>query len=299
MNLRVSNQDVFVAKPLFCPAATFIALDITKERRSRPFGYTYFTQDQYDGGISNQLIRQRNLPLKKDSSRRSVPIGGIYERESSDLPLHPLSPVMAHVTYNRDVIGRSFFLSDEEVQEVICSEADYSRYVAGRWMHSTSFSSGKSDWVDFAIPYGFYNGKIILQQIGTVSCTAACSAMLMLDHGVRANLSELFHRNYGDSDLMVQDLILAGLDAFYHSSEEGSDKAISKLAQLVARWGACIVCLRTPGAHAVILDEINIANNKVVLRDPFHGWMIRTSVRTFASKYMNEAVFVSGKLNKQ
>tara|TARA_A100001015_G_scaffold316036_1_gene429325 strand:+ start:4277 stop:4573 length:297 start_codon:yes stop_codon:yes gene_type:complete len=82
------------------------------------------------------------------------------------------------------------------------------------------------------------------------ACTAAASAMLILDRGGQLNTQDLLYRNLGDTQAMICNIEQAGL---------------------------------TPLAHVIIVDAID--NDGVDIRDSFHGRSIKITKEAFLSRY--------------
>lgn len=133
---------------------------------------------------------------------------------------------------------------------------------------------------------GFYVGytahnKAIVQQQATRGCTAGVTAMLIIDHGKKPNLSDMRSRNLGNDAHKIRDLEQAGLKGTFKSASN-----LSQLRELIINNGSCIVSLSgSLGGHVVVVDDVSADLSKVRLRDPYHGWEITVTNEAFAKEW--------------
>lgn len=131
--------------------------------------------------------------------------------------------------------------------------------------------------------YKTRSGSYILQQQATRGCTAAVTAMLALDHGKQANISDLRTRNLGTTETKLSDLKKYGLSPVV--LEVRVDSGLNHLRRRIRKMGSAIVSIGGElGSHVVIVDRISKARNLVQLRDPYHGWKITVSKESFAKR---------------
>jgi hypothetical protein len=283
--------EIFVATPIFGEPTEFKAAPLSDSLASA--GYSYYTEIAGSPHRHHELTRRRPLtpPDRMRTSDRYTPLKGFYERAPEDVPFHPLSPRFSSFGYG-PAGNQGVFMDENEVLEVLLGPSHYNRIVSGLWTHYASRPQGLQERVCFDYAFGVYQDKAILPQIGSYACTAACSAMLILDHGRKPNLTALFERVSGDTDLIVQDLDRAHLAAAMYTTPEGEKVDPSVLEVLIKR-GPLIVFLDTnPGSHAVVLDEFDPRLNRATLRDPFHGWMVRTTAHAISRRFLGHAVYL-------
>ena len=121
-------------------------------------------------------------------------------------------------------------------------------------------------------------GKAIIQQQATRGCTAAVTAMLIMDNGRAPNLWELISRNLGDDDVMFRDLRNAGL-----SPATAPYRNLEELKSSLESCGSLICSMSFPsGGHVIVVDAVSDDFSTVRVREPYHGWEI--SVRADAFK---------------
>jgi|GEM_PF-5399558 len=111
-------------------------------------------------------------------------------------------------------------------------------------------------------------GRYVLLQPGVRACTAAVTAMMILDSGKQCDISALRTRNIGTERLMVSDLQRAGLTPLV-----SLPKSRDELRSMIVNHGSAIVSVNSGnGGHVILVDEISRDTAKI--RDPFHGWSI-------------------------
>lgn len=130
--------------------------------------------------------------------------------------------------------------------------------------------------------YFTQHGKAIIQQQAIRGCTAAVTAMLIMDHQKRPNLTKLTQRNLGDDDLQAMDLREADLKPILNKAPN-----LKTLRELLLKNGSAIVHVygKEIGAHVIIVDEISQDLSKVRIRDPYHGWEITVTAEAFLEKW--------------
>lgn len=128
------------------------------------------------------------------------------------------------------------------------------------------------------------HGKAIILQQAQRGCTAAAAAMLIMDHGKTPNLKELRYRNLGSSQEEIRDIEKAGLKAL-----EVKVDNLTELGSEIRKNGSAIVTLYGAiGAHVVVVDEVLESDQRVRLRDPFHGWEITVTSAAFLKEWKNK-----------
>ncbi len=130
------------------------------------------------------------------------------------------------------------------------------------------------------------HGKAIIQQQAVRGCTAAVSAMLIVDHGKKINPLELRSRNVASHEVIKTDLLKAGL---VHT--ESSPKTLAELRECLLQKGSAIVSLSgAVGCHVVVVDHVSRDLKKVRLRDPYHGWEIMVTAEAFLHEWYLEEI---------
>jgi len=121
------------------------------------------------------------------------------------------------------------------------------------------------------------NGRFILLQTGLRSCSAAVSAMLILDAGKQCNINDMRQRSLASTETVMSDLRKASLTPL--SSQVNSAQEFS---ELIEKNGSAIVSIGgSIGGHFIVVDAIQ--RNTVSIRDPFHGWSATIPLSAFLS----------------
>jgi hypothetical protein len=128
-----------------------------------------------------------------------------------------------------------------------------------------------------------YNGKIVIQQQAGRGCTAAVQAMLEADLGGAIPLLTLQMRDLHE----ISALDFEG--SAFEMREILWNQNFPDLKKNIALHGPAIVGISNNekerqysiGAHVVIVDEVDLENRQVCIRDPYHGWQIKVSFETF------------------
>lgn len=120
-----------------------------------------------------------------------------------------------------------------------------------------------------------HDGRHVVQQQTTRGCTAASSAMLILDQGFEINPDELRYRSLAIDERLHADIRRAGLEVL--RTEVESLQALA--AQLEAAGpGEIGIFDLDIGNHSIILDAIDfnggVDGGTARVRDPYHGWRI-------------------------
>jgi hypothetical protein len=140
--------------------------------------------------------------------------------------------------------------------------------------------------VDVQIPiYYTEHNKPILQQQASRSCTAAATAMLILDHKKNINAQSLDSRNLGNDKDMLGDLSGAGLNPQVINMNNKKD--LKELSERIKQNGSAATTLMgRVGAHEVVVDEVSPDLEKIRLRDPYHGWEITVKKEAFLDEWV-------------
>lgn len=121
------------------------------------------------------------------------------------------------------------------------------------------------------VRYGVDNrGRAVVHQPGARSCTAAVTAMLILDMGAKASCRALDSRNLGQLETKLMDIREAGLKPVTTqvADVEGLDAQIRKLGPAIVSVGGEV------GGHVMVVDSVDLVNKTARIREPFHGWSI-------------------------
>ncbi|QDQ26288.1 hypothetical protein FNU76_07895 [Chitinimonas arctica] len=125
------------------------------------------------------------------------------------------------------------------------------------------------------------HGKPIIQQQAARGCTAAVTAMLIMEHGKEPDVGALVSRNLGNSDLQACDIKKAGLLPI-----KNTVKDLKELKTAIDENGPAIVVLHDKlGGHVVVADDVSADLAEVRLRDPHHGWEITVGVDAFIAEW--------------
>lgn len=114
--------------------------------------------------------------------------------------------------------------------------------------------------------------KHLIQQLGIHGCTAAATAMLLIDSEEEVDIRSFKERKFGTASQMVLDI------------EKGKKRALltqipEKLEGLrthIDKFGSAILPIndRKIGGHVIVLDNISPDLLLAEIRDPYHGWAI-------------------------
>lgn len=213
----------------------------------------------------------RGRPFKRHEAPKAV-----SEVTSIVAPLHqpqtrtyPPISIIDTVVYSRSgniqsAHGQTEFFKDDEILD----KADITR----------SVSLGSDVYAHYT-----KHKKAIIQQQATGGCTAAVTAMLIVDKDKKPNLTALQNRDLGDDSDMEFDLTNAGLIPIVSSAQN-----LTQLKALIAPDNrSAIVHMQgdTLGAHVVIVDAIASDLSSIRLRDPYHGWEITVSKQAFERQW--------------
>lgn len=171
--------------------------------------------------------------------------------------------------------GEGEFFADAEIigKENIVHSLDLLSYKG-----SSGFPSRFGD-DDVALNYTKY-GKAIIQQQAVRGCTAAVTAMLLVDHKKDVNAESLRKRNLGDTDTMLQDLQMGGINGYV-----AWVSSIQDLRQSLIQNGSAIVHLGGEiGNHVAVVDEVSEDLSSVRIREPYHGWEITVTAEAFRKR---------------
>jgi hypothetical protein len=129
--------------------------------------------------------------------------------------------------------------------------------------------------------------KAIIPQAFPYSCTAAASAMLILDKHGQCDTHALKERNFGGSDDLMTDIRNADFTPIKNTATNVED-----LAKLINKNGSAIVSIMMTETsilmkrtdHSIVVDAIT--DKEVRLRDPYHGWEISVTLTAFARHFL-------------
>jgi hypothetical protein len=205
----------------------------------------------------------RHIPAASAASNAIgiVPVSHAHPRVFSKIPrrIPPLSPLDTLIG-GASAHGTATVFQDSEI-----------KLIHGVVRHQSLGGNGVI--ADFT-----KRDKAIIQQQATRGCTAAVTAMLIMDNGRAPNLMELISRNLGDDEVMFRDLRNAGL-----SPATAPFRNLEELKSKLESCGSLICSMIFPcGAHVIVVDEVSDDFSIVRVRDPYHGWEI--SVRADAFK---------------
>jgi hypothetical protein len=132
------------------------------------------------------------------------------------------------------------------------------------------------------VAYTKYEKRILQQQAGR-GCTAAATAMLIMDHGKKINLDEVQQRNLGNDEGMMHDIGFAGLTPLLTSLD--TKNLLQGLRKAIQEHGSAIVSISGElGGHVIVVDEVSEKLDSVRFRDPYHGWEITVSDKAFLQR---------------
>ena len=127
--------------------------------------------------------------------------------------------------------------------------------------------------------------KAIIQQQATRGCTAAATAMLIIDHQKLVNLTYLKRRNLGDDNQKMRDLREAGLTPLKGKIDfKNTASKLQSLRDMILKNESAIVTVDNGGEHCLVIDDVDPTLSKVRLRDPYHGWEITVAGASLAYK---------------
>lgn len=140
------------------------------------------------------------------------------------------------------------------------------------------------------------NQKAILQQQATRGCTAAVTAMLILDKGINPSLYHLTARNLGTTEDMKRDLEDAGLMPIVRKIQPS--QFVTELGRLINKYGSAIVSIedRELGGHVIVVDAID--NQAVRIREPYHGIELTIALQSLIDRKPYHEVVLAYKAPK-
>lgn len=130
------------------------------------------------------------------------------------------------------------------------------------------------------------NNKPIIQQQATRGCTAGAVTMLIYskDNSGPIDVRDLQMRNLSTDETMIEDITQAGLQPL-----ESECNTIPELRSLLQKHGSAIVTVNSGvGSHVVVVDEI--LNDRVRLRDPYHGWEVDIKIDAFKNSWCKGSI---------
>lgn len=129
------------------------------------------------------------------------------------------------------------------------------------------------------VPFGRYDQRSVMQQIGWRGCVATSTAMLILDAGKVPSAHTIAMGNLSSDELVEHMLRSVGLKMFKVTlAHRPEGEALDILSQMTRFNGPAIIDLDCEvGGHVVVLDQLDLKSNRARLRDPFHGWAISVS----------------------
>jgi len=132
------------------------------------------------------------------------------------------------------------------------------------------------------------NNKAIIQQQATRGCTAAVTAMLIMDHGKHVSVVSLRSRNLGNTEGMKSDLKQCGLTAVQFQEKSWESARVQLETQ-----GSAIISLvdSQMGGHVCVLDAMD--QNSARIREPYHGWEITVTREALEKRWNFDLMQVS------
>lgn len=110
--------------------------------------------------------------------------------------------------------------------------------------------------------------KAIIQQQAVRGCTAAATAMLILDQKGKCDLRSLYTTNLGKQDSIEREIRKAQFEP-----KVSFVKTMEELEKIVSTDSAMIDLIDPiQGNHEIVVDAMDQVS--VLLRDPWHGWQI-------------------------
>ncbi len=183
-----------------------------------------------------------------------------------------------------DPHSQAIFIQHDEILHVEAPPVDHDQQVFAVQQFGTGPSTN-------AIPYGITrDGRHVMQQQGYRGCAAACSAMLVMDHGKGTNGLWVWVRNcnFSDTDQANEAIQQTGLTTVwtsYYIEGNDHDRGIL-LERLLAINGSGILGVGGEiGHHVVLLDFLSMTENWAVIRDPFHGWSLTITAEALLKRY--------------
>lgn len=119
----------------------------------------------------------------------------------------------------------------------------------------------------------------VIQQQAVRGCTAAASAMLIVQAGKKCDISRMLGRSLASTKEICQDIQDAGLKPIVTVLSQD----LEQLKKLLTNGPAIISIGGELGGHVVVVDQVE--DNIVKLRDPYHGWKITVKRDALAKRY--------------
>lgn len=126
--------------------------------------------------------------------------------------------------------------------------------------------------------FSIVNGKSVMLQQAARGCTAAVSAMLIHDRGGKIDVTDMRNRTLCPIEESVQqDFKKAGFNF-----KKTSNHTLAELEKSIKKYGPAIASVNSGiGGHVVVVDQVDLVNNVVTIRDPYHGWMVDIRASAF------------------
>jgi hypothetical protein len=137
------------------------------------------------------------------------------------------------------------------------------------------------------------DGRHVIQQIGMRACTASVTNMIRLDKGIKPDVQIEYTRNIGTLEQIASELNISGINAVTNTPterlpirarEQILESALKESRSIILSVGGEI------GGHVIILDKFDTETNTATIRDPYHGWSIKTDARGIANRFDGQYV---------
>jgi hypothetical protein len=123
--------------------------------------------------------------------------------------------------------------------------------------------------------------------------TASVTNMIRLDKGIKPDVQIEYTRNIGTLEQIASELNISGINAVTNTPterlpirarEQILESALKESRSIILSVGGEI------GGHVIILDKFDTETNTATIRDPYHGWSIKTDARGIANRFDGQYV---------
>ncbi|CAM3467818.1 hypothetical protein [Parendozoicomonas haliclonae] len=143
-------------------------------------------------------------------------------------------------------------------------------------------------------------GHHIFQQPAQRACVDSCAGMLLLDKGI-----DVADTIACTSSLSKPDSAIALWRQYgFHGETEDVPRGysppeiISFLNEKIISHGSLLLSLyfEQGGGHTIILDSFSDDRSSALIRDPYHGWIIRVKSEALTGRYLDDVTYIVGKI---
>ena len=209
-------------------------------------------------------------------SLREYPVGSYIDTMVGDLQT-------GEVTHVNDPSGYLIFQNRDVVRVNLRAVGEYQQH-----FHDLPF--GKTD-----------DGRHVIKQSGMLGCVGAATNMILMDYGCAPDLRRQYESHFDDDEAILRTLAAAGLrgevvkvprPVYNGDRSTGSERTLESiegevkfLERITAHGRGALLSINSEiGSHEIVIDRFSLADNRVTVRDPLHGWSIDVRPRAILSR---------------